>query len=211
VTTRWAALAGVAAATIGAACGPKSVRTSTVPADQAIVVLLPDSESGTTGHATVSNSSGSQPLNAARESTTVSPGAAPSAPTVMSEEDVQRMFGDVLAALPPAPVHFTLYYKFDSDELTDESKAMVPRILQAVKDRPTPDVAIIGHTDSTGTAISNVALGMKRAVAVRTLLIDAGLDASSVAATSHGEADPLIPTADNVAEPRNRRVEITVR
>jgi outer membrane protein OmpA-like peptidoglycan-associated protein len=80
-----------------------------------------------------------------------------------------------------------------------------------VKQRPSPDVIIIGHTDTTGTAVSNSALGMKRAVAIRNRLVEAGLDPSFVEATSHGEADLLVQTADNVAEPRNRRVEITVR
>jgi outer membrane protein OmpA-like peptidoglycan-associated protein len=129
----------------------------------------------------------------------------------MEPGDVQRIFGDALSALPPAPTHFMLFYKFDSDELTDESRALVPRILQSVKERPYPDVLIIGHTDTTGTATSNYTLGLRRATAVRTMLVEAGLDASFVEATSHGEADLLVQTADNVAEPRNRRVEITVR
>jgi outer membrane protein OmpA-like peptidoglycan-associated protein len=42
-------------------------------------------------------------------------------------------------------------------------------------------------------------------------LIEAGLDGSSITVTSHGEATLLIPTADDVSEPRNRRVDITVR
>jgi outer membrane protein OmpA-like peptidoglycan-associated protein len=43
------------------------------------------------------------------------------------------------------------------------------------------------------------------------LLVAAGLDPSLVDVTSHGEADPLVPTPDERLEPRNRRVEITVR
>ena len=73
----------------------------------------------------------------------------------MSEADVQRLFGDALSALPPAPQHFTLFFRFESDELTDESRALLPQILQAVKDRPFPDVAVVGHTDTTGTAAIN--------------------------------------------------------
>ncbi len=187
---------------VGAACGPKPVRPA-APAGSAQVVLLPDGETGTTGRASVSNPAGSVELDAARASTTATVGAPPAPVTILSDDEVERTFGP--------PVQFTLFYKFDSDELTDESSALLPRILEAVRGRPSPDVIIIGHTDTTGTATSNSALGMKRAEAVRTRLIAAGLDPASVEATSHGEADLLVRTADNVAEPRNRRVEITVR
>jgi outer membrane protein OmpA-like peptidoglycan-associated protein len=52
---------------------------------------------------------------------------------------------------------------------------------------------------------------MKRASSVRDLLVKAGLNPSTIDVTSHGEGDPLVRTPDNRAEPRNRRVEITVR
>jgi outer membrane protein OmpA-like peptidoglycan-associated protein len=62
-----------------------------------------------------------------------------------------------------------------------------------------------------GDRRSNVALGLKRAQAVRAILVKAGLPPSLVDVTSHGEGDLLIKTRDNTPEPRNRRVEITVR
>jgi outer membrane protein OmpA-like peptidoglycan-associated protein len=46
---------------------------------------------------------------------------------------------------------------------------------------------------------------------IRKQLIDIGLDPTLIEIVSHGEADLLVPTADDVPEPRNRRVEITVR
>ena len=205
---RRATVMAIAAMTV-ASCGPKKVAVGPSGRDQ--IVLLPDAESGTTGRASVSTGAGSVDLSAARQTTIVSIGQAPAPVTVMSESEIRRMFGAALTALPPPPTHFTLFYKFDSDELTDESQALVPKILQAVKERPVPEVMIIGHTDTIGTTASNFALGMRRATAVRALLIDAGLDGSFVEVTSHGEADLLIRTADNVAEPRNRRVEISVR
>jgi outer membrane protein OmpA-like peptidoglycan-associated protein len=72
-------------------------------------------------------------------------------------------------------------------------------------------VVAIGHTDTMGTPVKNVELGLRRANAVQALLVDAGLPATSVAVTSHGEGALLVRTADGVVEPRNRRVEITVR
>ena len=121
------------------------------------------------------------------------------------------MFGAALAALPPPASYFTLYFQFESDELTSESRALMREILAAVKNRALPEVAVVGHTDTMGTASANLQLGLKRAATVRKLLIDAGLGASLIDVTSHGEGDPLVRTADATAEPRNRRVEIAVR
>jgi outer membrane protein OmpA-like peptidoglycan-associated protein len=62
-----------------------------------------------------------------------------------------------------------------------------------------------------GTVPANFELGLKRATMVRNLLVEAGLDLSTVDLMSHGEAEPIVKTPDETAEPRNRRVEITVR
>ena len=129
----------------------------------------------------------------------------------MSEADVRRLFGAALAAQPTAPARFTLYFQFDSDDLTEESRKLVTDVQQAVKVYPAPQVTVIGHTDTIGSAESNVELGLRRANVVRTRLIEAGLDEAAINVTSHGEATPLVPTADDVSEPRNRRVDITVR
>jgi outer membrane protein OmpA-like peptidoglycan-associated protein len=72
-------------------------------------------------------------------------------------------------------------------------------------------VLVVGHTDTTGPSATNVLLGLRRAGIIRRLLVEAGLDATLIEMASHGQADPLVPTADEVAEPRNRRVDITVR
>jgi outer membrane protein OmpA-like peptidoglycan-associated protein len=175
------------------------------------IVLLADSESGVVGRADVSNPSGSVELAAEREATDVVTQKSPGAVRTLSDADVARMFGGALSALPVAPRHFTLYFKFDTDELTDESRAMLPDILTAVKEHSVPDVIVVGHTDTSGTPAANFELGMKRATAVRDLLVQAGLASTAVEATSHGEGDLLIQTPDETPEQRNRRVEISVR
>jgi outer membrane protein OmpA-like peptidoglycan-associated protein len=80
-----------------------------------------------------------------------------------------------------------------------------------MKNRPVPEISVVGHTDTTGTPASNFELGMKRGIMVRNLLVDAGLDPSAVEVTSHGEAVLLVATPDEIYEARNRRVEITIR
>lgn len=173
-------------------------------------MLLADPD-GSVGAADVTTPQGTTALERQRAATRVSAGDAPTAAAELSEAEVQELFGDTLAALPPAPQRFTLYFRFESEELTVESRASIPRILESVKRHPAPEVLVIGHTDTTGGAARNVELGLRRARTVREMLIASQLDDATIEVTSHGESDLLIKTGDEVFEPRNRRVDITVR
>jgi hypothetical protein len=198
---------------LSAACGAKRAAPANpvAPAAPALIALLPDPETGVTGRIQVSNEFGKIDLSSARASSNVTANSAPGPVVTLSEDDVRRLFGEALAALPPAPRQFVLQFKFESDTLTDASAALVPQILEAVKALPVPEVVIIGHTDTMGDRKSNIALGLRRAMAVRNVLVDAGLPAATIEVTSHGEGDLLVKTRDNTPEPRNRRVGITVR
>jgi outer membrane protein OmpA-like peptidoglycan-associated protein len=77
--------------------------------------------------------------------------------------------------------------------------------------RAAPEVTVIGHTDRVGKAEANDALSIKRAQILRTMLIAQGVPSTAIEAAGRGEREPLVPTADEVAEPKNRRVEISVR
>ena len=173
-------------------------------------MLLPDSDTNKTGAAGVSNPQGSVDLNEEREAATVTTTRAPVLSKI-SEADVKSMFGDALSALPPAPKRFTLFFRFESDELTDQSQALIPQILAAVKEHAVQDVVVIGHTDTMGTQQANYGLGLKRAMTVRNILVAAGLNGASIDVTSVGELDLLVKTPDETPEPRNRRVDIAVR
>jgi outer membrane protein OmpA-like peptidoglycan-associated protein len=203
----------IAVASIAAGCGPKrQPATAPVPPTPPVLVaLLPDPETHITGRARVANEFGATDLLTARAASRVTAGAAPAPAATISEAEVTRLFGEALAALPPPPRHFTLQFRFESDALTEQSTALIPAILAAVKALAVPEVVVIGHTDTMGDAKSNVTLGLKRATTVRGILIGAGLPASTVEIVSHGEGDLLVKTRNNVPEPRNRRVEITVR
>jgi outer membrane protein OmpA-like peptidoglycan-associated protein len=181
------------------------------PVPPALIVLLPDPEGGTTGRIRVSNPLGAVDLASPRTATRVTADARPGTVSAMSQADVTRLFGAALAALPPAPRHFTLQFRFESDTLTAESAALVPEVLKTVRLLPVPEVVVVGHTDTLGDRRANAALGLKRANTVRDILATAGVARGTIVVTSHGEADPLVKTPDNTPEPRNRRVEITVR
>jgi outer membrane protein OmpA-like peptidoglycan-associated protein len=202
--------AGAALVVLSAACGPKRVAEPPAPTD--LIVLLPGEDPNAPGRVTVSSRSGqSVELDGERESTQVAVNKPPTPPATLDKAEVDRIFGETIKTLPPEPHHFQLYFRFESDELTDESRALVPEILRLVGERPFPDVTIVGHTDTTGASKSNYDLGLKRATTIRNWLVARGLEARLVEVASHGEADLLVQTADNTAEPRNRRVEISVR
>lgn len=209
MTARRPLAIALVAMAVALACGPKRVAERVEPGQ--LIVLLPDPETDTTGQANVWTKAGSAELTRPRDAVTVSAGRAPGPVTRISEDDVERLFGAALSALPPEPRSFTLYFKFESDELTEESAQLVPTVLSVVKQRSDPEVSVIGHTDTMGAAKANIGLGMKRALFVRNVLAEAGLERASIEVLSHGEAELLIRTPDETPEPRNRRVEITVR
>ncbi len=142
---------------------------------------------------------------------TVDPGAAPGAPFVMSDEDVRGVAGPALEALPQPPARFVLYFKNDSTYLTDGSLAKVPEVLRAVGERRSPDISVAGHTDTVGSKAHNDRLALRRARAVAALLAAGGVSPSIMDIVSHGKDNPLVATGDQVPEPRNRCVEVTVR
>jgi peptidoglycan-associated lipoprotein len=206
---RVAMLAPLAAA-LAMACGPKKITEPTRPG-QSLIVLVPDADTGNTGRARVWNRSGAVDLVAPRDATMATVNRRPSQAIPLTEAEVAQFFGNAASALPPPTRRFTLFFLFESDELTDESRALVPEILSSVKALAIPELDVVGHTDTMGTPAANIELGYARATKILNLLVEAGLDASNIAVGSHGEVDLLVSTPDETPEPRNRRVEISVR
>jgi outer membrane protein OmpA-like peptidoglycan-associated protein len=128
-----------------------------------------------------------------------------------SEAEVRSAFGPALAAQPGRPLSFYLYFLADTDEFTPESRQVVPQIFAEIARRPAPEIVIIGHTDRIGSVPYNDALSLKRAERVREELQKLGIPRVRISVAGRGEREPEVATADEVAEPRNRRVEINVR
>jgi outer membrane protein OmpA-like peptidoglycan-associated protein len=132
-------------------------------------------------------------------------------PYAAGAQEVQARFGEALAARPAAPTQFTLYFVEGSDEFTPESKKAIDEVFGEIARRPVPDVLVVGHTDKVGSDAFNDPLSRQRAETVRAALLGRGLPPDKVVAIGRGKREPAVPTADGVAEPRNRRVEIQVR
>ena len=129
----------------------------------------------------------------------------------IEDTDVQRLFGTTLDALPGRPTSYTLYFLEGKDELTPESQAQLDSVFAELQRRPLPDIVVIGHTDTVGSLDFNDKLSRARADRMRELLIERGLPGERIQATGRGMRELLIPTDENISEPRNRRVEINVR
>ena len=129
----------------------------------------------------------------------------------LTAADVRRDFGTTLDALPGKPATFMLHFLEGKDELTPESKSEMENVFGELKRRPLPDIMVIGHTDTVGTLAFNDRLSLARAERLREMMIGLGIPPERIAAAGRGKRELLVPTEDNVSEPRNRRVEINVR
>ena len=178
---------------------------------RSMVVLIPDPD-GNVGQLVVSNEGGQQVLNQKNQSVEVmDQKTAPGKATTLSHEKIRSTFAEALDAQPVPPATFILYFLAGSDELTDESKAALPQIIETIQKRDSTDIVISGHTDKMGTPEDNYKLGLERTKVTSEILVNNGVLPTHITVTSHGEGNPLIKTADEVAEPKNRRVEVTVK
>ena len=178
---------------------------------ESVFVLLPD-ESGKVGAIEVVTDAGRQKIDTANLSTTVAArDRQPGAPKALEKAEIDTVWGSAIRAAPLAPRTFILYFRTGTDDLTEESRRQFPQIFAELKTYPAVELSIVGHTDRVGSEADNASLAVRRAQSTRVLLLQAGLSVERLEVLSHGENNPLVPTPDNVAEPRNRRVEVTIR
>lgn len=171
--------------------------------------VLPDRD-GKTGKMVVTPRQGSPvTLDQSNASAAVRGGEAATAK--LSEAELKEMYKEALDAQPMAPVRFLLYFVEGGDILTADSQRELENVLAEIKKRPAPDLIVVGHTDRVGSVADNDRLALRRAERLRAQLVAQGLAADSISASGRGEREPLVATADEVAEARNRRVEILVR
>ena len=104
-----------------------------------------------------------------------------------------------------AQVGNTVYFGFDSSELAGEAQATLDRQAAFLNVNPTMVVIIEGHADERGTREYNLALGDRRAVAVRDYLLAKGLNAARVRTVSYGKERPAVPGSNEEAWAKNRR------
>jgi outer membrane protein OmpA-like peptidoglycan-associated protein len=172
-------------------------------------VVLVESPDGSTGAIIVDSGRGSQLVN--RKNQGVAMGSRDGVPFDVEAARLQSDFADARNAQPALPVRYQFYFNTGGTALTPESSSFIPVVLDNVQRRGAAAVSIIGHTDTVGDDAFNERLGLMRAQSIAALLQQTGLQALELSVVSHGKRNLLIPTGDNVAEPRNRRVEVNIR
>jgi len=175
------------------------------------VVLVHDAD-GKVGKITVTTKGGAKTLTVPNTMVEVTGfEKSPSDPKKIDQIQIDSLFADSIKALPMEAVSFLLYFLNDTTELTAESKSLIPAILSLVNKREFYEISIIGHTDTVGTDEYNMILSSARAQAVLDTLLSHGIRSSQIELRYHGKRDPVVPTGDNVREPRNRSVEVVVK
>jgi len=127
--------------------------------------------------------------------------------------DARPMLDEALAACrgaPAGPENFIVYFGFDRTNLTDRARQTLDEVVAAVNAMGTTALSVVGHADTVGSARYNQGLSERRARRVANALVDRGIPAGNMTLAGRGERQLARPTGDNVREPLNRRVEITL-
>jgi outer membrane protein OmpA-like peptidoglycan-associated protein len=109
-----------------------------------------------------------------------------------------------------APRNFLVFFDFDKADITPEAQKIIEQAAASYKQGNLTRVELTGHADRSGANKYNLALSLRRAKAVQAAMAKLGVPQNSIGVTGKGEEQPLVPTADGVREPQNRRVEIVL-
>ncbi|AHL73930.1 membrane protein [Stutzerimonas stutzeri] len=174
-------------------------------------VVLLESPDGTTGAVVIDDAKGQTRLDRKQQGAKIGATGFGSGPFDVGDFRISHDFSAALAAQPLLPQRFELYFKIGSAELTEESEQAIEEVFETIRLRGRSAVSVIGHTDTLSGPRWNEQLGLIRAQAVAAMLRKRQIDVIDLKVSSHGERNLLIKTPDGVSEPRNRRVEISVR
>jgi len=127
----------------------------------------------------------------------------------MPDEEMQRLFGDVLIDSNLKLVKFTLY--FNGKELLQDSQSQLSNIIEIIAKTEDAYIQVIGHTDTRGKKVSNEILAKQRADLVSQKIKSTISSYFYFVTESYGENNLAVQTDDEVREPLNKRVEIFIR
>lgn len=139
------------------------------------------------------------------------PAPAPTAPPAPPAPVKPVVVEEAKLAEPPASVARVVYFDYDSFVLKPEAMPVLEAHAKFLKAGNTRRVVLQGHTDERGTREYNLALGQKRAEAVRQALILMGVSDAQMEAVSFGKEKPAVLGSDEAAYAKNRRVELVYR
>jgi peptidoglycan-associated lipoprotein len=103
-----------------------------------------------------------------------------------------------------------VFFDYDAFEIRADSRAVLDRKARILRDEPTVRIRVEGHADERGSTEYNLALGSRRAEAVRAYLVAVGVPAARIEILTLGEGRPLERASSESAWSRNRRAEFPV-
>lgn len=201
VRRRLALCAATLSAALLAACSTPSVTR---------VVLLPQADGTPSAVVVRSNNDTEETLSKPYQRATARARGGP----VIDQADPARLQAEhkaLFELLPPPVLNYTVYFDVGGSVLAASSQIAMNEALKAALARSGGEIVVTGHTDTVGASARNDELSRRRAEQVRQLFLAQNFPAHRIGVVGRGERDLAIPTADDVDEPRNRRVTIEVR
>ncbi len=178
----------------------------------ATYVVLLESPDGTVGKVSVTDSRGKVLIEEAGQAAGIGGGDFSEERLFkLQNEEIKQSFGNALESTPILPAKYVLLFKSGSTKIADESQEEADKMLEDIKNRPSPDVTIAGHADTVGKDALNDKLSHQRAEYIEEMIHNRGKELRAIYIEYYGEHKLLVQTPDNKAEIRNRRVEVTVR
>ena len=108
----------------------------------------------------------------------------------------------------PAPQSYLVFFDFNKSDLTAQATQIVDQAASNAGPAKVTRLTVTGHTDTVGSDAYNMRLSRRRAESVAARLEKDGIPSSEIEIVAKGKRDLLVPTADGVREPQNRRVQI---
>lgn len=156
----------------------------------------PEDRGATGGGGGASNTSGVSTLPPSGSSIPSAPSSAVQRGTLGNPADVQREL---------VSIGDTVYFAFDSYSLDSQAQGTLDRQAAVLLRSGSIPVTIEGHTDERGTREYNLALGERRATAVKDYLVALGVNPSRMRTLSYGEERPAVAGSSEAAWAKNRR------
>lgn len=133
----------------------------------------------------------------------------PESPPPPENDDEERRRGDAVANAR-ATLEQQVYFDYDVSEIRSDQRTLMRRKAEILNASPQVQIRIEGHADERGSTEYNLALGSRRATAIRDYLVGFGLAEARFATVSYGEEQPADRGSNEGAWQMNRRVEFRI-
>lgn len=145
------------------------------------------------------------------EQPTAEPAPLPAPPPPTRDEQLRAALADLSATPSQRGVSVTMpsaQFAPGSVRYDGSNAPTLDRVVDLMRQHPETRVVVVGHTDSRGDDVLNERLSMQRAEAVRSALVERGIDPSRIDVDGAGEAEPVASNDTEAGRRQNRRVEL---